>query len=58
MQHDWLNRVVIPDVKHSKGTDSPFIRMTVTGPYNDIKTIYPKNLELLNFAAISNHTNL
>ena len=35
MQHDWLNGVVIPDVKHSgKRNRLTIHRMTVTGPYN------------------------
>ena len=35
MQHDLLNGVVIPDVKHSGKRNRLIIhRMTVTGPYN------------------------
>ena len=35
MQHDWLNGVVIPDVKHSDKRNRLTIhRMTVTGPYS------------------------
>ena len=35
MQHDWLNGVVIPDVKHSGKRNRLTIHlMTVTGPYN------------------------
>ena len=35
MQHDWLNGVVIPDLKHSDKRNWLTIhRMTVTGPYN------------------------
>ena len=35
MQHDWLNGVVIPDVKHSDKRNRLTIHlMTVTGPYN------------------------
>ena len=35
MQHDWLNGVVIPDLKHSDKRNRLTIhRMTVTGPYN------------------------
>ena len=35
MQHDWLNGVVIPGLKHSdKRNQLTIHRMTVTGPYN------------------------
>ena len=35
MQHDWLNGVVIPDVKHSGKRNRLTVHlMTVTGTYN------------------------
>ena len=35
MQHDWLNGVVIPGLKHSdKRNQLTIHRMTITGPYN------------------------